>query len=64
MPAIGDAVLVMSEGNHAPYAWVGRVASMNGTRDWVLSEAALIPHCGQGNTGPDWPETRKTCGPG
>jgi len=50
MPAIGDAVLVMSEGNHAPYAWVGRVVHMHGPRDWVLDEASLIPFCGSGCT--------------
>lgn len=50
MPAIGDQVLVLSEGNYSPYAWVGRVIAVTGPRDWTLADASLIPYCGDGGT--------------
>ena len=50
MPMIGDRVLVLSEGNYSPYAWVGRVIAVTGPRDWTLASASLIPYCGDGGT--------------
>jgi hypothetical protein len=50
MPAIGDQVLVLCEGNYSPYAWVGRVIAVTGPRDWTLASASLIPYCGDGGT--------------
>ncbi len=46
MPAIGDCVLILSEGNYRPYAYAGRVTALLGPRDYVLDDASLLTYAG------------------
>ncbi len=44
MPAVGDRVMVHARGAYYPYVWCGRVAEVLGPQDFVLHDAALLPH--------------------